>query len=166
MYYASSKLWKFFTTYDNSPVISATANRSSEPAPSLWLGSFFANSNRHALTSMLTSYHRFDVEIHAEGHHLHTENCRGCGQMLWPCREKKNSEIFFLACFLWFAKISIRYAPCPMALVPLLSSGWLYWPSLGAAHSEQPAEEVAKEREGKYIWALEAVFNTHNTYQL
>ena len=34
--YASSKLRKFFATYDNSPVITATANRSSELARSLW----------------------------------------------------------------------------------------------------------------------------------
>ena len=37
--YASSKLRKYFATYDNSTVITVTANRSSELAPSLWHGS-------------------------------------------------------------------------------------------------------------------------------
>ena len=32
---------------------------------------FFADSDRHALISVLMSYCRFDVEIHAEGHHFH-----------------------------------------------------------------------------------------------
>ena len=36
----SSKLRKFFVIYDNSPVITATVNRSSELVPSLWHGSF------------------------------------------------------------------------------------------------------------------------------
>ena len=46
------------------------------------------------------SYCGFDVEIHAEGHHLHARNCRGCGQISWPCRENKKREIFFLVCLL------------------------------------------------------------------
>ena len=29
---------------------------------------------------------------------LHAGNCRGCGQVSWPCRENKNREILFLAC--------------------------------------------------------------------
>ena len=79
--HASSKQRKFFATYDNSPVITATANRSSELAPSLWHGSSSPIcSDRHALISVLTSYCRFDVEIHAEGHHFHAGNCRGCAQ--------------------------------------------------------------------------------------
>ena len=36
----SRKLQKFFTTYDNFPVITTTVNRSSELAPSLWYASF------------------------------------------------------------------------------------------------------------------------------
>jgi len=101
--YASSKLLKFFATYNNSPVITTTVNMSSESAPSLWHGSFLPTATD--MLSMLMSYCCFDVEIHTEGHNLHAGNCRGCGQILWPCRKNKNCEIFFLPCW-WFAKIS------------------------------------------------------------
>ena len=78
-------------------------------------GSFFADSNRHALITVVTSYYHFDIEIHADGHlatpppgpgdeakghHFHVVNCNGYGQTSWPCHENKNCEIFFLACLL------------------------------------------------------------------
>ena len=43
------------------------------------------------------------LKMHAVGHHFHVGNCRGWGQTLWSCREKKLQN-FFLACW-WFAKI-------------------------------------------------------------
>ena len=72
-----------------------------EPPNSLPLAwQFFADSDRHALIGVLTSYCCFDIEIHAEGHHFHVGNCRGYGQISWPCRENKNRKFFFLVCLL------------------------------------------------------------------
>ena len=45
------------------------------------------------------SYYRFDVKIHAEGHHFHAVNCRELGQMLWPCRENKIWNFFLPGVF-------------------------------------------------------------------
>ena len=85
-----------FATYDQ---LAATANRSSELAPSLWHGGF-------SLSATYTLYKRGNVtivstlKIYAVGHHFLAGNCRGCGQTSWPCHEIKKREICFLACLL------------------------------------------------------------------
>ena len=62
-------------TYDQ---LAATANRSSELAPSLWYGSFSLTATDTLGSLTIVSM----LKIHAVGHHFHAENCRGCSQTL------------------------------------------------------------------------------------
>ena len=66
-------------------------------ASSLWHGSF---SQQRPTRFGKRGNILIDVEIHAEGHHFHAENCRGCGQTLWSYCEQKKSQNLFLACLL------------------------------------------------------------------
>ena len=69
---------------------------------------FFADSDRHALISVLTSYCRFDVEIQAEGHHFHAGNCRGCGRYRDLVAKIKIAKFFSCRVCWWFGKICAR----------------------------------------------------------
>ena len=55
-------------------------------------------------TNVLLSFWRWNT-----GSLFHSVNCRGCGQISWPCHENKNRKFFFLTCLVvirMLAKIS------------------------------------------------------------
>ena len=57
--------------------------------------------------------------IHTEGHHFHVKNCRGFGQIKWPCCEKKKIVKFFLACLL-----AIHENLCPRKFLAIRYIHW------------------------------------------